>query len=68
MVKRVRWLFCPRLSDESQGYGFVEAMKILTGQTMADWKPPFTVKEDESKVLILPPENRNCDMVTKYLL
>ena len=36
-------------------YDFVEAVEILTGQTMADWKPPPTPKKDEPKVLLLPP-------------
>ncbi len=49
-------------------YGFVEAVEILTGQTMADWKPPPpAVKKDEPKVLLLPPKNRNCDRVAEYL-
>ena len=49
-------------------YGFVEAVEILTGQTMADWKPPPpAVKKDEPKVLLLPPKNKNCDRVAKYL-
>ena len=49
-------------------YGFVEAVEILTGQTMADWKPPPpAVKKDEPKVLLLPPKNKNCDRVTEYL-
>ena len=42
-------------------YGFVEAVEILTGQTMADWKPPPpAMKKDEPKVLLLPPKNKNC--------
>ncbi len=49
-------------------YGFVEAVETLTGQTMADWKPPPpAVKKDEPKVLLLPPKNKNCDRVTEYL-
>lgn len=49
-------------------YGFVEAVEILTGQTMADWKPPPpAVKKDEPKVLLLPPKNKNSDRVTEYL-
>ena len=36
-------------------YYFVEAVEILTGQTMADWKPPPDPKKDEPKVLLLPP-------------
>jgi len=49
-------------------YGFVEAVEILTGQTMADWKPPPpAMKKDEPKVLLLPPKNKNCDRVTEYL-
>ena len=49
-------------------YGFVEAVEILTGQTMADWKPPPpAVKKDEPKVLLLPPKNKNCDRVAEYL-
>ena len=46
----------------------MEAVEILTGQTMADWKPPPpAVKKDEPKVLLLPPKNKNCDRVTEYL-
>ena len=49
-------------------YGFVEAVETLTGQTMADWKPPPpAVKKDEPKVLLLPPKNKNCDRVAEYL-
>jgi hypothetical protein len=49
-------------------YGFVEAVETLTGQTMADWKPPPpAMKKDEPKVLLLPPKNKNCDRVTEYL-
>lgn len=49
-------------------YGFVEAVEILTGQTMADWKPPPpAVKKNEPKVLLLPEKNPNCDKVTEYL-
>ena len=49
-------------------YGFVEAVEILMGQTMADWKPPpLAVKKDEPKVLLLPPKNKNCDRVEEYL-
>lgn len=50
-------------------YEFVEAVEILTGQTMADWKPiPITSIRNEPKVLLLPPKNKSCDRVTKYLL
>ncbi len=46
----------------------MEAVETLTGQTMADWKPPPpAVKKDEPKVLLLPPKNKNCDRVTEYL-
>ena len=49
-------------------YGFVEAVEILTGQALADWKPPPPApKKDEPKVLLLPPKNKNCDRVTEYL-
>ncbi len=49
-------------------YEFVEAVETLTGQTIADWKPiPITPIRDEPKVLLLPPKNKNCDRVTKYL-
>ena len=34
-------------------YDFVEAVEILTGQTLADWKPPPAPKKDEPKVLLL---------------
>jgi len=35
-------------------YGFVEAVETLTGQTMADWKPPLSaVKKDEPRKLAL---------------
>jgi len=35
-------------------YGFVEAVETLTGQTMADWKPPPpAVKKDEPRKLAL---------------
>ena len=48
--------------------GFVEAVEILTGQALADWKPPPPApKKDEPKVLLLPPKNRNCDRVIQYL-
>ena len=48
--------------------GFVEAVEILTGQALADWKPPPPApKKDEPKVLLLPPKNRNCDRVLQYL-
>ena len=39
-------------------YDFVEAVKILTGQTMADWKPPPAPKKNEPKVLLLPLKNK----------
>ena len=49
-------------------YDFVEAVEILTGQALADWKPPPpAVKKDEPKVLLLPEKNANCDKVTEYL-
>ena len=48
-------------------YSFVEAVEMLTGIT-ADWKPPpVSVPKDESKVLLLPPKNRDCNRVTDYL-
>ena len=40
-------------------YDFVEAVEILTGQTLADWKPPPAPKKDEPKVLLLPPKNKD---------
>ena len=49
-------------------YDFVEAVEILTGQTMADWKPPPAPKKDEPKVLLLPPQNKDCNRVIQYLL
>ena len=49
-------------------YDFVEAVEILTGQALADWKPPSpTEKKDEPKVLLLPPKFKNCDRVLQYL-
>ena len=49
-------------------YGFVEAVEILTGQALADWKPPPPApKKGEPKVLLLPPKNKDCDRVTEYL-
>ena len=48
-------------------YDFVEAVEILTGQTMADWKPPPAPKKDEQKDLLLPPKNKDCDRVIQYL-
>ena len=49
-------------------YGFVEAVEILTGQALADWKPPPPApKKDEPKVLLLPQKNANADRVTEYL-
>ena len=48
-------------------YDFVEAVEILTGQTMVDWKPPPAPKKDEPKVLLLPPKNKDCNRVTQYL-
>lgn len=51
-----------------KGCGFVEAVEILTGQALADWKPPPpAVKKDEPKVLLLPEKNPNADRVTDYL-
>ena len=45
----------------------MEAVQTLTGD-MGDWKPPPpAVKKDESKVLLLPEKNANCDKVTEYL-
>ena len=53
---------------EVREYGFVEAVEILTGQALADWKPPPPApKKDEPKVLLLPPKNKDCDRVTEYL-
>ena len=47
--------------------GFVEAVQTLTGD-MGDWKPPPpAVKKDESKVLLLPEKNADCDKVKEYL-
>ena len=47
--------------------GFVEAVQTLTGD-MGDWKPPPpSVKKDESKVLLLPPKNKDSDRVLQYL-
>ena len=48
-------------------YDFVEAVEILTGQTMADWKPPPAPKKDDPKVLLLPPKNKDCNRVIQYL-
>lgn len=49
-------------------YGFVEAVEILTGQALADWKPPPpAAKKGEPKVLLLPEKNPNADRVTDYL-
>ena len=43
-------------------------MEILTGQALADWKPPPPAeKKDEPKVLLLPPKFKNCDRVLQYL-
>ena len=47
-------------------YDFVEAVEILTGQTMADWKPPAP-KKNEPKVLLLPLKNKDCNRVIQYL-
>ena len=48
--------------------GFVEAVEILTGQALADWKPPPpAAKKDEPKVLLLPEKNPNADRVAEYL-
>ena len=44
-------------------YDFVEAVGILTGQALADWKPPPSAeKKDEPKVLLLPPKFKNCEI------
>ena len=48
-------------------YDFVEAVEILTGQTMADCKPPPAPKKDKPKVLLLPPQNKDCNRVIQYL-
>ena len=48
-------------------YDFVEAVEFLTGQTMADWKPPPAPKKDEPKALLLPPKNKDCNRVIQYL-
>ena len=48
-------------------YDFVEAVEILTGQTLADWKPPPAPKKDEPKVLLLPPKNKDSNRVIQYL-
>lgn len=48
-------------------YDFVEAVEILMGQAMADWKPPPAPKKDEPKVLLLPPKNKDCNRVIQYL-
>ena len=48
-------------------YDFVEAVEILTGQTMADWKPPPAPKKDEPKDLLLPSKNKDCNRVIQYL-
>jgi len=48
-------------------YDFVEAVEILTGQAMADWKRPPAPKKDEPKVLLLPPKNKDCNRVIQYL-
>ena len=45
----------------------MEAVEILTGQTMTDWKPPPAPKKDEQKVLLLPPKNKDCNRVIQYL-
>ena len=48
-------------------YEFVEAVEALTGKT-ADWRaPPPTQKESKPKVLLLPPPNKDCQQVIKYL-
>ena len=39
-------------------YDFVEAVEILTRQTMADWKPPPAPKKNDPKVLLLPLKNK----------
>ena len=49
-------------------YTFVEAVETLMGKT-ADWiPPPIVPKKEEPKVLLLPPQNKNCDKVTQYLI
>ena len=47
-------------------YGFVEAVEALTGGAV-EWTPPQTPKKDESKVLLLPPKNKDCNRVMQYL-
>ena len=48
-------------------FSFVEAVQTLTGD-MGDWKPPPpSVKKDESKVLLLPPKNKDSDRVLQSL-
>ena len=49
-------------------YDFIKAVETLTGQTAADWTPlSASPIKKESKILLLPPKNKNCDRVTEYL-
>lgn len=49
-------------------FSFVEAVETITGRS-ADWiPPPSKPKKEEPKVLLLPPQNKNCARVTKYLM
>lgn len=48
-------------------YGFVEAVKALTGVSTEWIPPPQTPKKDEPKVLLLPPKNKDCNRVMQYL-
>lgn len=52
-------------------YSFVEAVEALTGPAVK-WNPPSparpqTEQNPAPKPLLLPPKNRDCDQVTKYL-
>lgn len=48
-------------------YTFVEAVQTITGQC-GDWQPsPPAPKKDEPKVLLLPPKNKDCNKVLRYL-
>ena len=65
VVKGIRRLLCPRLSDESAGAWLCG---IRADHHGGDWKPPLpAMKNDVPKVLLMPLKNKDSDRVLQYL-
>lgn len=61
VIERYRWFLCFDYLINVKDYGFFE---VLTGGKVK-WT---LLKKGEQKVLLLPPKNKDCNLVIKYLL